>query len=71
MVRIGSCAPRSATKRTVDVRPGVERNRHRARTWVEPSIFFGVKTGESKPRWTSWSGGSSKITNLMGSRSRP
>ena len=68
MVRIGICAPRSATKS----KPPAPINGSRARAQnsrtlgSSASIFFGVNTRESRPRWTVCCGGSSKMTTPGG-----
>ena len=64
MVRIGIWAPRSATKS----KPPAPTSGSRA--WAQnsrtfgsrASIFLGVKTRESRPRWAVCWGGSSKMT---------
>ncbi len=64
MVRIGNCAPRSATKSKRPAPTSGSRARaQNSRTFGSRAfIFLGVNTRESRPRWTVCCGGSSKIT---------
>ena len=62
MTRIGMNLPRSAMKsKSPEPTSGSSTSAQKARTWgSSASIFFGVKTRESRPRWMSCVGGSSK-----------
>ena len=63
IVSIGICAPRSRTKSNPPVPTSGSRLRaQNSRIWGSMAATRrGVKTRESRLRWTSWSGGSSKM----------